>query len=448
MELTNIAFINYTASGGGAGKICSLLHQSFRGSTLYNCFDSNSSKGIVKFDDFTFRNNFHRTCKYLLELSLSKRIPVLPRLLAFLLNHISEPIRCINVCLGKEDFCFPGTSNPSRYLLNEPTLIHAHNLFPSFFDFHSLKALSDKYPLLITAHDCWLMTGHCAHPFNCNRFETGCGNCPDLLIPPAIIRDNTRQNLKVKNRILSSAKPYLATPSKWLKKMFLRSKVTESFQEIRVIPNGVNTEDFFPIFEKKALRKKHYLEENALIFSFVGNKIQSNPWKNFDLMLDTLKILAQITTQKVLFLCIGEDAEPIDSHNFKCQFIGHVNEVRSLNELYNCSDYYLHLAKADTFPNTVLESQSCGIPVFANPVCGIPEQIQENKTGWFLTNSESYQLAKQIKSIISSCNYDNLQHDCRDHILKNFSLEKMIKSYRGFYSDILKQNPKKSAIDR
>ena len=247
MELTNIAFINYTASGGGAGKICSLLHQSFHGSILYNYFDSNSSKDIVKIDNFTFRNGFHRTCKRLLELSLNKRIPVFPKFLAFLLNHISEPIRGINICLGKEDFCFPGTSNPSRYLLNKPTLVHAHNLFPSFFDFHSLKVLSKKYPVLITAHDCWLMTGHCAHPFDCNRFESGCGKCPDLLIPPAIQRDNTTQNLKVKNKILASSKPYLATPCEWLKEMFLRSKVGNSFQEIRVIANGVNTDNFFPV---------------------------------------------------------------------------------------------------------------------------------------------------------------------------------------------------------
>jgi glycosyltransferase involved in cell wall biosynthesis len=442
VELTKLAFINYTASGGGAGKICSLLHQSFQGSILYNCFDSDSAKGIVMIDNYTFRNKFHRTCRSVLELSLNKRIPLLPKFLAFLLNHVSEPIRGFSLFLGKEDFCFPGTSNPSRYLIKEPSLVHAHNLFPDFFDFRSLKALSPRYPLLITAHDCWLMTGHCAHPFDCNRFENGCGKCPDLLIPPAIKKDNTRQNLKIKNKVLSSAKPYLATPSEWLKEMFLKSKVAESFQEIRVIKNGVETKDFFPIFEKQALRKKYHLKENALIFSFVGNKIKSNPWKNFGLMLETLQILAQVIEQEVIFLCIGEDEELIQSTNFTCQFIAHVNEVRSLNELYNCSDYYLHLAKADTFPNAVLEAQSCGIPVFANPVCGIPEQIKENKTGWFLKTSESHELADQIKSIISSCSYKNLQLDCRDHILKNFSLEKMIKSYKEFYSEILKQHSK------
>ena len=316
MELTNIAFINYTASGGGAGRICSLLHQSFKDSYLYNRYENNICKGIVKIDNDTPRNRFHRLCKFLLKVSLRRNVPVLPKLLSVLTNHLSEPVRALNRWIGKEDFCFPGSSHPQRYFLKEPTLVHAHNLFPDFFDLRSLKKISAKYPLLISAHDCWLMTGHCAHPFDCNRFERGCGNCPDLLIPPAIQSDNTNQNLKVKNKILTSSKPYLATPCEWLKQMFLKSKVGNSFQEIRVIANGVNTDTFFPVSEKKTLRRKYGLCENSLIFSFVGNKILSNPWKNFSLMLESLQSLARRIDQEVLFLCVGENGELIESQNF------------------------------------------------------------------------------------------------------------------------------------
>ena len=437
MELTNIAFINYTASGGGAGRICSLLHQSFKGSYLYNRYENNIFKGIVKIDNDTPRNRFHRLCKFLLKVSLRSKIPVLPKLLSVLTNHLSEPVRALNLWRGKEDFCFPGSSHPERYFLKDPTLVHAHNLFPDFFDLRSLKKISAKYPLLISAHDCWLMTGHCAHPFDCNRFERGCGNCPDLLIPPAIQSDNTNQNLKVKNKILTSSKPYLATPCEWLKKMFLKSKVGNSFQEIRVIANGVNTDNFFPISEKKTLRRKYGLCEDSLIFSFVGNKILSNPWKNFSLMLESLQSLARRIEQEVLFLCIGENGKLIESQNFKCQFFNHMEEVEGLNELYNCSDYYLHLAKADTFPNTILEAQSCGLPVFANPVCGIPEQILENKTGWFLKSSLADQIAEEILAKVSNCDYEQMTKDCRDFATTHFSAETMISEYKKYYSDIL-----------
>ena len=446
MELTNIAFINYTASGGGAGRICSLLHQSFQGSFLYNRYENLTSKGIVKIDNDVNRNRFHRLCKFLLMLSLRRKVPLLPKLLSFLTNHLSEPVRALNLMQGKEDFCFPGSSYPERYFLKDPTLVHAHNLFPDFFDFRSLKKISAKYPLLITAHDCWLMTGHCAHPFDCNKFESGCGNCPDLLIPPTIQRDNTSQNLKVKNRILSSSRPYLATPCEWLKDMFLRSKVQNNFQEIRVISNGVDTDKFFPIIEKKSLRRKYGLNENSLIFIFVGNKILSNPWKNFSLMLDSLQSLAQRIDQEVLFLCVGEGGQQIESPNFICQFFDHLEEVEGLNELYNCSDYYLHLAKADTFPNTILEAQSCGVPVFANPVCGIPEQIKDNKTGWFLKSSIPEEVAEKMLTKVSNCDYQQMAKDCRNFVKTYFCAKDMILKYGEYYSDILskKSQPSKN----
>jgi glycosyltransferase involved in cell wall biosynthesis len=39
------------------------------------------------------------------------------------------------------------------------------------------------------------------------------------------------------------------------------------------------------------------------------------------------------------------------------------------------ADVYLHLARADTFPTTVIEALACGTPVVATAVGGIREQI-------------------------------------------------------------------------
>ena len=37
-------------------------------------------------------------------------------------------------------------------------------------------------------HDAWLVSGHCAHSLDCDRWRTGCGRCPDLTLPQPILR--------------------------------------------------------------------------------------------------------------------------------------------------------------------------------------------------------------------------------------------------------------------
>src|SRR5207302_2872341 len=44
--------------------------------------------------------------------------------------------------------------------------------------------------------------------------------------------------------------------------------------------------------------------------------------------------------------------------------------------LHDALPIYLHAARADTFPNTVLEALACATPVVATAVGGIPEQVK------------------------------------------------------------------------
>jgi hypothetical protein len=58
---------------------------------------------------------------------------------------------------------------------------------------------------MLTLHDAWLLSGHCAHSFDCQRWKTGCGECPDLDVYPASPRDATACNWRRKREILAEA---------------------------------------------------------------------------------------------------------------------------------------------------------------------------------------------------------------------------------------------------
>src|SRR5215468_2508978 len=92
---------------------------------------------------------------------------------------------------GIEDFNFPGASHLFDLTPGKPEVIHAHNLHGAYFDLRLLAPLSQRVPVVLTLHDDWAFTGHCASAFGCGRWETGCGNCPDLETYPAVKRDNT-----------------------------------------------------------------------------------------------------------------------------------------------------------------------------------------------------------------------------------------------------------------
>src|SRR3546814_19635674 len=70
--------------------------------------------------------------------------------------------------------------------------------------------------LVLTLHDEWAYTGHCAYTLGCERWRSGCGQCPHLDVYPSIRRDASAANWTAKYDIYSSSRLYVATPSHWL----------------------------------------------------------------------------------------------------------------------------------------------------------------------------------------------------------------------------------------
>ena len=108
--------------------------------------------------------------------------------------------------LGLEGFEHPHSRRVLELAGAKPDLILLINLHGNYFDLRVLPQLSRQAPVVARLCDSWLFTGHCACPPGCSRWETGCGACPDLSIPPAVIRDLTRMNWHRKRRILSASR--------------------------------------------------------------------------------------------------------------------------------------------------------------------------------------------------------------------------------------------------
>ena len=291
------------------------------------------------------------------------------------LRLAASPKRYVAYKRGREEFDYPGTAAIPDLPPERPDVIHGHNLHGRYFDLRELAPMSHRVPVTLTLHDEWTFTGHCGYGMTCERWRVGCGSCPDLKIYPAIPRDATRANLRTKKDIYERSRLYITTPSQWLMDR-ARSSVLGGAAGWRVIPNGVDQTIFRPADQGEA-RRRLGLPLDPYILVFAANGARWNVFKDFETVARAAMLTAAaITDRRVLCLAVGDTWPTEIFENGEMQYIPYRTDPTEVAAFYQAADLYLHAAKADTFPTTILEALSTGLPVVATAIGGIPEEVR------------------------------------------------------------------------
>jgi protein O-GlcNAc transferase len=320
----------------------------------------------------------------------------------------------------------------SLQLLNDAfyessTLVHLHNLHGEFFSPALFSIVFRRKKVIWTLHDESILTGHCSCTLGCERWKTGCGNCPDLSIYPSINYDNTKNVLLTKKKWISKLQPTVVCPSHWLATR-LRFAYPQ-LKEIKVIPNGVNTSVFLP-YDKQIVRTKLNLPLQSKLILFVAEYATNNPFKGGDIIR---QLITDLDLKDYTFITVGgENVSTFDNHIT----FPYVKDEIILSELYSACDILLYPTQADNLPLVVLESMSSGTPVIASNLGGIPEIISSEEYGFLIDN---YSCAENFKSkLVSFFDYSleqqvDLRKMVRKRIVEEYSLDRMIDSYKELY---------------
>lgn len=352
---------------------------------------------------------------------------------------------------GIEDFHFPRT----RSILNlppvSPDILHCHNLHVGYFDLRALPWLSQQVPTILTLHDAWLLSGHCAHSFGCERWRIGCGECPDLSIYPSIRRDATAFNWERKRQIFSNSRLYVAAPSRWLMEKVEQSILGLAIAERKVIPNGANVTVFHPA-NKRRVREELKIESGRPVLLCVANGFRGNGSKS----LGTLKsVLSRISVRsrdtKLLLIALGETGVTEALGQAEIRFVPYQAAPEHVARYYQAADLYVHAAKVDTFPNTILEALASGTPVVATAVGGIPEQVKGLKdendainrydlneaTGFLVPPDNPAAFAVCIERLLEDETLrKHLGNNASDDARKRFDLKRQVGEYLQWYGEI------------
>jgi glycosyltransferase involved in cell wall biosynthesis len=124
----------------------------------------------------------------------------------------------------------------------------------------------------------------------------------------------------------------------------------------RVIPNGVD----LSVFRRRPMedaRRRLGLPDDAAILLFAANGIRKNVWKDYECMSKALSLVsASFRDRGLIFLALGEDSPDEYVNGALVRFIPYQRDPRIVAAFYQAADLYLHAARAETFPNTVIEA--------------------------------------------------------------------------------------------
>lgn len=355
-----------------------------------------------------------------------------------IIRTLAEPRHALDWWRGVEDFNFRETWGLLELPPTGPDILHCHNLHGGYFDLRALPELSRRVPLVLTLHDAWPLSGHCAQSFDCERWRRGCGQCPDLTIYPAIRRDGTAFNWQRKKEIYAKSQLHVATPSHWLMRKVEESILASGIVDARVIPNGVDLTVFHPA-DKEAARSRLGIPIEARMILFTAQGIRRSIWRDFQTARAAVALLqSRLHGNQILFVALGEDAPPERIDGAEVRFVPYEPDPRSVASYYQAADVYMHPARADTFPLTVLEALACGVPVVATSVGGIPEQVVDGRTGLLVPPGDAEALAGAVGQLLTD---EALRHsyarEARKDAEERFDLERQIDAYLGWYRDIL-----------
>ena len=195
--------------------------------------------------------------------------------------------------------------------------------------------------------------------------------------------------------------------------------------DVMVVPPAIDTNRFLPGDRNRA-RQRLGFQANWKVIGTVGRIV---PIKGHAILIQALATLPPDTHLAI----VGEGSEV---ENLKAiatnidvgtrlHFLGHRDDVE---HIFPAFDVFCLPSLAEGLPRTVLEAQSCGLPVVASDVGGLSEAIYA-RTGKLVPPADPIALAKALHQVL---NQPFETRSTREFIEREFSWSRTLGAYDGF----------------
>ena len=283
-------------------------------------------------------------------------------------------------------------------------------------------------PVIWRVHDMWAMCGTEHYTDDTGPYSRF-GN---QVAPDRISAWTFRRKVKCFSRPASFT---ICPPSHWLAKEFESSRLFHD-RKLTVVPNGVDTSVFDPR-DRRDARSRLGLDPEIPLVVFGAATGTRDPRKGFDLLLQSLRdYSADFREQNIAIAIFGGGSIPdlgLRVHGF-----GTIGDRSTLSDLYSAASVVVVPSRMENLSLTVLEAMSCGTPVIAFNVGGMPDMIVPERTGWLVEPFDTDALAACILKGTRLSERDlNMRAECRRIVLDQFSRSVEASSMKKLFNDVL-----------
>jgi N-acetyl-alpha-D-glucosaminyl L-malate synthase BshA len=220
---------------------------------------------------------------------------------------------------------------------------------------------------------------------------------------------------------------------------YLREETLKAFslkKDIRVIPNFVDTDRFQP--GGAGCARRRFANSDEKIIMHMSNFRQV---KNAPDVVRAFKIIQQEIPSRLILVGDGPDAGNVLNLvrdlglSEKVIFLGNQDRVQYILPL---ADLFLLPSASEAFGLAALEALSCGVPVVASNIGGLPELIEEGVTGFLLPAGDFEGMAdKSIKILKDNDLAQKMSAAARQVALDKYQTGEMIARYQNYYEEII-----------
>lgn len=309
----------------------------------------------------------------------------------------------------------------------KPDVVHLHNIHGYYVNYPMIfRYLKEKnIPTVITMHDFWLMTGHCAYiNKSCDRWKKGCGNCPRLDQYPAAMMDFSAKNWQKKANIFANMPNITLVPvSHWLGR-YAEASLLKSVKQ-QVIYNGIDTEAFKPNDEQKAFVKE--VDWGKFTIMVIATR-----WTEANGYSDVMQ-LSRILPEDCQIVMVGLDDEQMKSLPKNVIGFKKTESSTQLRELYSKSDVIFNPNTEVTFGLVTVEAMACGTPaIVLRDTAG--EELVDEQTGFIVDNVEQ---VLDLIPVLKKKDKVQMASASRQRVVEVFEAGKQYQKYFELYNNLI-----------